>query len=391
MKQALNATDIKRANQRLILDAIFRSGTTSRTKLAKELSLSKPAISDNVQPLLDLGIVKESGEGSTGPSGGRKSILLQFNPGHRQIIVVNLNYSNPVFVLSDLNGNALNSFDITISPGTPAEACRDLVLEGIRALLQSHGDGQETVFCIAVAAPGVFNHEGDLVHYSTSCGGPQWWQMNLKKIISEAFSLPVIIYNDVKAATLGEWMQGAGTGEENLLYLHAGLGIGCGIILNSKLLMGENYSAGEIFDYYDAANVHPDRKQEDTICIRYLKEQCLKVKGSPFAGRNAVSLEEIIQAYAHGNGAMASVVEEICRRLAVLSHNYMNFLSLNRIVFGGDYVPFGDCFARHLRGLYDGSLWPAPEIRMSELGRHAGIQGMVVLAREQYFRDICGN
>ena len=83
MKQALNATDIKRQNQRLILDAVFRSGSTSRSRLSKELSLSKPAISDNLTELLEAGIVRESGESSPSPSGGRKSILLQPNGNHR--------------------------------------------------------------------------------------------------------------------------------------------------------------------------------------------------------------------------------------------------------------------------------------------------------------------
>lgn len=391
MKHALNATDIKRTNQRLILDAIFRSGTTSRTKLAQELRLSKPAISDNIQPLLNLGIIQERGEGRTGPSGGRKSILLRFNPRHRLIISVNLNFSNPVFVLADLNGDVLDSFDVTMEPEIRVEDCRDLVLGGIGKLLQSLGQKADTVFCIAVAAPGVFDEEGRLTHYSVSYSGPQWWLANLKQSVMAAFSLPVIVYNDVKAATLGEWMRGAGDRQENLFYLHAGQGIGSGIILGGKPLMGEHFSAGEIFDHYNEANVHDGRFLEDTICIGYLKKRCLTAEDSPFAGRKEVSLEEILNAYSGRDPVVVSIVEEICRRLAVLSHNYMNFLSLNRIVFGGDYVPFGDCFARHLLGLFDGSLWPAPEIRMSKLGKYAGIQGMVVLARERYFREICGN
>lgn len=99
MKHALNATDIKYVNQRLILDAIFQSDTTSRTQLSRELHLSKPAVSDNLKPLLDLGIVDERGVGSPGPSGGRKSVLLRFNPAHRLIIAVSLNFSDPVFAL----------------------------------------------------------------------------------------------------------------------------------------------------------------------------------------------------------------------------------------------------------------------------------------------------
>lgn len=391
MKHALNATDIKRANQRLVLDAIFQAGTTSRTQLARELHMSKPAISDNLQPLLDLGIVAESGVGSAGPSGGRKSILLQFNPKHRLIVAVNMNFSNPVFALADLSGDVINAFDITISRETPLENCADLICNGIRMLLQSLGTEARNVFCIAVAAPGVFDREGKLVAYSTSCGGPAWWQVDLKKTLTEAFDLPVIVHNDVKAAALGEWMRGAGDREENLLHLHVGLGIGCGIILGGQLLIGEHFSAGEIYDHYDMANAHKGGKLEDTLCIGYLKEQCLQVKDSPFALQTDIMLEDILQAYSEGNEPVTAVVEDICRRLAVLSHNYMSFLSVNRIVFGGDYVPFGACFARHLRDLFASSLWPEPDIRISVLGKYAGIQGMVVLAREQYFREICGN
>lgn len=389
MKHALNATDIKRANQRLLLDAIFQSGTTSRTQLAQQLRLSKPAISDNLQPLLDLGIVTESGEGSAGPAGGRKSILLRFNPLHRLIIAVNLNFSNPVFVLADLSGGILNSFDITIAPGTPIRDCADLVISGIRVLLQSLGANQDSVYCIAVAAPGVFDPEGKLLAYSTSCGGPPWWKLDLKKTISDAFSIPVIIYNDVKAATLGEWERGAGEHQPNLFFLSAGLGIGSGVILGGKPLMGDFYNAGEIYNYIDSSNAYCGMNLEDTVCMDYLREQCLRAPASPFAGQESVSMEQIIGAYQAGESAVCAVVEGICRRLAIITYNYINFISITHVVFGGEYAPFGDCFASHLTCLYQNTQGPVPVIRISRLGKHAGIQGMVHLAREQYFREIC--
>lgn len=387
MKHALNATDIKRANQRLLLDAIFQSGTTSRTQLAQQLRLSKPAISDNLQPLLDMGIVTESGESSAGPAGGRKSILLRFNPLHRHIIALNLNFSNPVFVLTDLSGGILNSFDITIAPGTPISDCAELIISGIRVLLQSLGSNQDSVFCIALAAPGVFDPEGQLIAYSTSCGGPPWWKLNLKKTISDAFSLPVIIYNDVKAATLGEWERGAGEHQPNLFFLSVGLGIGSGVILGGKPLLGDFYNAGEIHNYIDSSNAYCGMKLEDTVCMNYLQDQCLRVPDSPFA--DPASMEQIIAAYRAGDRAVCAVVEGICRRLAVLTYNYINFISINHVVFGGEYTPFGDCFAAHLTELYQNTHGPAPVIRISQLGKYAGIQGMVHLAREQYFREIC--
>lgn len=153
MKQALSTTDIKRTNLRLILNAIFNSGPTSRSQLAKDLLLSKPAISDNLQCLLDLGIVSEIGEGSAGPAGGRKSILLRFNPMHKYIIAVNLNFSKPVFVLADLNGDSLNTFDITIAEGTPVQICADLVINGIQMLIQSLGTDSDSIIALPSPRP----------------------------------------------------------------------------------------------------------------------------------------------------------------------------------------------------------------------------------------------
>ncbi len=391
MKYALNATDIRLANRRLILDAVYQSGTTSRSQLARDLQLSKPAISDNLQTLLDIGIVGEGGEGSVGPAGGRKSILLRFKPLHRVIIAVNLNFSNPVFALTDMNGDILHSFEIIIPAGTAIEACRDLVLDSIRSLIRRAEEENYPLFCIAVAAPGTYDREGNLLGYSTSCGGPAWWRLNLRQEFSSAFPYPVIIYNDVKAAALGEWEKGAGSREKNLFYLSTGLGIGSGIILGGKLLMGEDYNSGEIYNYIDSSNAHCGIKLEDTVCMGYLEDQCLRIQGSPFLSRSQVSLEEIIRAYGQEDETVCSIVKGICRRLAVVTYNYITFISVSHVVFGGEFAPFCPEFSRQLEQLFPTTGWPPPHVYVSQLGKYAGIQGMVHLARERYFCEICSH
>src|SRR5207244_4510173 len=58
--------------------------------------------------------------------------------------------------------------------------------------------------------------------------------------------LPISIVNDVRAATYGEWMHGAGRGCRNLVCLFIGTGIGGGIISGGELLTGATNSAGEL-------------------------------------------------------------------------------------------------------------------------------------------------
>lgn len=388
MKYTLNASDIKKTNQRLVLDAIFNAGTTCRTQLAKDLSLSKPAISDNLETLLRLGIVDEIGESNAGPAGGRRSILLQFNPFHKYIVSINLNFSNPVFVLGNLNGDVLNSFDVFIADGTPIASCMELVTSGIRVLLQSLGDNVKKVYCIAVAAPGVYDKSGKLLFFNKDCGGPEWWKLDIKQALSAAFDLPVIVYNDIKAAALGEWVKGSGSQNPNLIYLSAGLGIGAGIILNGSLFSGESCNAGEIFDYIDSAAVD-GITYENTICIEFLKDQCRSLPRFAASGAGAPSLDAIVQSYYEKDEDVMQIVDEICRRLAIITYNFMNFISIRHIVFGGEYAPFGDCYARHLAKLFENKPRPAPSIKTTALGKFAGIQGMIYLARQQYFQEVC--
>lgn len=118
-------------------------------------------------------------------------------------------------------------------------------------------------------------------------------------------------------------------------------------------------------------------------------EQCQNRVHSPFAGKKHLLLEDIVLAYQDGNDFVVGLVDEVCGRLAVLCRNYMTFLSLNHVIFGGEYLPFGDAFARQLKALYEGTRWPVPVVRMSVLGKYAGIQGMVLLARNQYFQTLC--
>ncbi len=65
-------------------------------------------------------------------------------------------------------------------------------------------------------------------------------------VISKAFGLPVFIANDANASALGELKFGLGKGMRNFVVLTLGTGLGSGIIVNGRLLLGAHAQAGEI-------------------------------------------------------------------------------------------------------------------------------------------------
>jgi len=68
----------------------------------------------------------------------------------------------------------------------------------------------------------------------------------LKRSLESAFKLPVTIANDANAAALGEMSFGVAKGMKNFVILTLGTGLGSGIVVNGKLLVGEHGAAGEL-------------------------------------------------------------------------------------------------------------------------------------------------
>lgn len=68
----------------------------------------------------------------------------------------------------------------------------------------------------------------------------------LKAELEKALSLPVVVTNDVRAATIGEWLHGAGKDVSDLVCIFVGTGIGGGVISGGCLLEGSSNTAGEL-------------------------------------------------------------------------------------------------------------------------------------------------
>lgn len=73
-----------------------------------------------------------------------------------------------------------------------------------------------------------------------------WSNIPIKKIFTELYGVPTVVVNDVRAATWGEWMYGAGRGVQDFLCIMIGTGIGGGIVAQNRLIKGSSGAAGEL-------------------------------------------------------------------------------------------------------------------------------------------------
>jgi glucokinase len=68
----------------------------------------------------------------------------------------------------------------------------------------------------------------------------------LRELLNEAFTLPVVVGNDVEIATYGEQRFGAGRNVRDFICVFVGTGIGAGIVSNGELRRGATGTAGEV-------------------------------------------------------------------------------------------------------------------------------------------------
>lgn len=103
---------------------------------------------------------------------------------------------------------------------------------------------QVAVEGVGIGAPGVVDIERE--HFVEAPNFPDWDNIPLRKLISDALNLPAVMDNDVNAFGIGEHLWGAGVGLTDFIAIAIGTGVGGSIFINGELYRGAAGAAGEL-------------------------------------------------------------------------------------------------------------------------------------------------
>lgn len=385
MKHTVNTTHVRFINQRAILNAIFQAEGISKAELARSLNMSKPSMADNVSELLQVGIIRESGQGQCGSGGGRKPVLLRFCDDFRYIIAMDFHYQYSSFTLSDLRGKVVNEFTIHQTPLADFDAWITLCLNAISMLMVSQNITCEHLAAIAVAAPGVLNSSEGTYIISSKYG--EFNVEIVKKRLSEAFPVPVLIKNSTNAAAIGELYYGEGQEHENIVYVSCGQGVGSGIILGGQLYEGSHLAAGEIGSCITPENLKSARiSLEDRICIESVLS---RVNQEPRFAAHPIDFSGMMELWASEDGYIREQVGQVAVELGCAIVNLLSVLDCELVILGGEYLGFGEQIFPVLNHLVaDYCVMPVP-VRAARLGVKASTLGLIATCREFYFEQLC--
>ncbi|HKS59311.1 MAG TPA: ROK family protein, partial [Thermoplasmata archaeon] len=120
----------------------------------------------------------------------------------------------------------------------PDAVLRDLV----SVIEKAVGEGPPPT-AIGVGVAGQVDSRTGMVWHAPNL---HWRGVPLGERLSGEFHCPVVVANDVRAATLGEWRHGAGKGVSNLLCVFVGTGVGGSAVVDGRLVEGEANALGEV-------------------------------------------------------------------------------------------------------------------------------------------------
>jgi glucokinase len=117
----------------------------------------------------------------------------------------------------------------------------DFIVKNVKQFLSENG--KYGIKSIGVGVAGQIDDKTGSVLFSPNLN---WHDVPLKKMLEKETGLDVYMANDLTAITYGEWKFGSGKGEDNIICIFAGTGIGSGIVINGSLYTGCSNAAGEI-------------------------------------------------------------------------------------------------------------------------------------------------
>src|SRR5512143_1930708 len=230
--------DTKEHNRDLVLKTIFETETVSRAEIARITRLTRTTVSDVVAGLLEEGLVREVGMGSS--IGGKSPILLSLVKDSRYMISLNLGHDQFCGAVVNLRGEIKEMENVPVS-GRDGEQALALVYEILDQLV---GKQWAPMVGIGVGTPGLVNTREGLVVNAVNL---DWQNLPLAQLLQDRYHLPTHIMNDSQAAAIGEYVYGGGYAtDENLVVINVRQGIGAGILINGRLFQGDGGGAGEI-------------------------------------------------------------------------------------------------------------------------------------------------
>ncbi|MFI5955194.1 ROK family transcriptional regulator [Cryptosporangium sp. NPDC051539] len=385
---------LRQINFGAVLRAVRDHSPARVADLMQATGLSRPAVTRAVAELRDAGLVADVDE-TAQVSMGRPAQWIRFRAEVGHVVGVDVGSHKVIAMVADLAGQVVASRQVTIAEVTTGARLLQSVRDVVAEALAKAGLSGDDVWAIVVGTPGIVEEaRGEVL---LAPGIPGLAHLPVLDELRTITSSPVLIENDINLAVLGERWCGAAVGRDSLVFVHWGVRIGAGIIIDGKPYRGAHGAAGEIgyadlFSALDAPDPSPmlgggassvseQGPFEQMVGTQAIAE--LAEAADALAARNgdrpsrSDAVAAVFAAATEGDPAALAVVDRIASRFARGLAALLLVLDPGEVIIGGGLSRAGetllDAIARHLRP----RILTSPRLVLSDLGGDAVALGAV--------------
>ena len=377
-------TTVRRANLGVVLRHVAGVGPCSRARVAAETGLTRGTVSSLVAELIELGLLRETGEDESPGRVGRPAQTLEL-AGEVVAVGLELNVDYLAVSLEDLTGRVRYERRVFVDNRLSASGpvLDRLARMARRALAAAEQQGLLPVG-VAVAAPGLVEVASGTLLRAPNLG---WTRLALADELRRRLpGLPVRVENESNLAALAEHWQGSARGLKSFICVFGEIGVGGGIYVDGELYRGSHGFGGEL----GHVTVEPEGAPcacgsrgclETVVGQEAIARRCgVAIVGN---GRMQSVTDELVRRAEAGDAAVLGTLDGVGSTLGIALASAVNLFDLDAVVLGGCFGPLSpwlvESVRRSLRDRVLSAEWSACEVRASALGELAAVRGAAAL------------
>jgi predicted NBD/HSP70 family sugar kinase len=377
-------TTVRRVNLGVVLQHVSAAGACSRARIAAETGLTRGTVSSLVAELIDLELLRETGEDESPGRVGRPAQTLELADVAVAVgLEVNVDYL--AVSVEDLTGGIRYErrvfADNRLSAPGPV---LDRLARMARGALEEAAQQRLLVVGIGVAVPGLVEVASGSLLRAPNLG---WTRLSVAEELRRRLpGLPLRVENEANLAALAEHWQGGVRGVRSFICVFGEIGVGAGIFVDGELHRGAHGFGGE-FGHITVDVEGPLCACGSRGCLETFvgQEVIARAAGVPIAsgGRTRSITDELVRRASEGDQAVLAELDAAGRSLGAALASVVNLFDLDAVVLGGCFGPLSPWLVGNVRAALGQRVlsaeWSTCEVYASALGELAAVRGAAAL------------
>lgn len=282
------------------------------------------------------------------------------------------------------DGKVIDKWEIKTRTENEGAAVLPDIATAIEAKLAEHGVDKADVIGVGAGVPAPVTKDG-VVKGTANLG---WGYKEVKRELEELTGLEAQIGNDANVAALGEMWKGGGIGYKNLIMVTLGTGVGGGIIIDEKILVGVNGAGGEIghicVNYDEEVKCGCGNRgcleqyASATGIVRLAKERLAGNTTETVLNAETVTAKDVFDAVKAGDAVAIEIAEKFGKCLGYALANLATIFDPEVFVIGGGVSKAGEVLLKYIEEGYKERVFFVNvnvKFALASLGNDAGICG----------------